>query len=375
MKKRKILRISAAVVAVILVVGFLLSVLMLTTVQTIASIPHPPKGARAFAAGQTSARALQNGFFQMSTTARAMCTMDMATGRVFYEHNADAKLPLASTTKIVTAITVIEAFENAGRNLDEKFKIDDRAIGIEGTSIYLKKGEQLSARELLLGLMLRSGNDAANALALSVSPNIPAFAAKMNETSGKAGAENSSFKNPHGLDEEGHFTTARDLAKISAYAMKNPTFAEIVGTRDARIDGVDYPRILHNKNRILRSLDGCCGVKTGFTKKAGRCFVGARESNGQTAICVVLNCGPMFEESAALLTAAAEQFPPRQLLAVDTFIDCTHDCDGVCAIATADFFYPLADAELEQTEIRLDGEEVVVTLNQKEIYRTECNVL
>jgi len=364
MKKQRVLKVSAVVVALLLVIGFFLSAIMLATVKTIASTPPVQRPHKVFGASVGA-----------QTSAKAMCTVDLATGRVFYEHNADAPVPLASTTKIVTAIAAIEAFEAAGRSLDEKFRIDDRAVGISGTSIYLKKGEHLSARELLLGLMLRSGNDAAVALALAISPDIAAFATLMNETAKKTGAENSSFKNPHGLDEDGHFTTARDLAMLSAYAMKNPVFTEIVATRDARIDGVDYPRVLRNKNRILKSLDGCCGIKTGFTKKAGRCFVGARQANGQTAICVVLNCGPMFEESASLMIAASEEFPIRQLVTVDSFIGFTQDCDGICAIAAEDFFFPLSDAELDQIEIKLDKEEVVITLNEKEIYRAECNVL
>ena len=312
-----------------------------------------------------------------STSARAMSTIDMQTGRVFYEHNADAKLPLASTTKIVTAITVIEEFERTGRSLDEKFTIHDKSIGIEGTSIYLQKGESMTARELLLGLMLRSGNDAGQALAFAVAPSIAEFATLMNQTAQKAGATNSSFKNPHGLDEEGHYTTARDLAKISAYAMRNATFAEIVKTTEARIDGVEYPRVIQNKNRLLKSLDGCVGIKTGFTKKSGRCYVSALNTNGQTTICVVLNCGPMFEEAQALMIAASHQFPMRKLVTAEEFIKFTEGCEsGTCAIAIEDFYYPLADVELEtRISITLEGEEVVIKLDGKEIYRAQCNVV
>ena len=353
--KKKLLRISALLIALVVLIGFLY-----------AAIISP----------RVTAKALQHASAHPTTSARAMCTMDLETGRIFYEHNADAALPLASTTKIVTAIAVIENFAEQGRSLDEKFKINDKAIGIEGTSIYLKKGEELTARELLLGLMLRSGNDAASALALATKPTIAEFATLMNQIATRAGAKNSQFKNPHGLDEEGHYTTARDLAKITVYAMKNPTFAEIVKTQTAKIDGMEYQRVLHNKNRLLKSLGGCVGVKTGFTKKAGRCYVAARESQGQTTICVVLNCGPMFEEAAALMTSAAEQFPMRQLVKVDTFINFTQDCgDGLCAIAIEDFSYPLSDTELEQIKITLDREEVVIKLRDKEIYRAECNVL
>lgn len=362
MSKRFLFRLSALVVALVLLSAFLLAALMSAIIKTQALAPALPARPRAYAA---------------STTARAMCTMDLESGRVIYEHNANAQLPLASTTKILTAIVAIEAFTGSNRDLDEKFKINDKAVGIEGTSIYLQKGELLSARELLLGLMLRSGNDAANALALAVSPSIAEFAVLMNRTAASAGATNSNFKNPHGLHEEGHYTTARDLCRITAHAMKNPTFGEIVRTKQARIDGVEYQRVLNNKNRLLNSLDGCVGVKTGFTKKAGRCYVSAREENGQTMICVVLNCGPMFEEAATLMTEAAKAFPVCKLIKVDTFINFDEGCeDGLCAIAVEDFEYPLSETELKnEIKITLDGEEVVVKLKGKEIYRAECNVI
>jgi len=356
---KSIVRVSAILVALVILFGFVYTVVMSPKMITRALAPQPPR--RVLGA---------------TTTARAMCTMDLETGRVFYEHNADATLPLASTTKIVTAIAVIETFAEQGKDLDEKFKINDKAVGIEGTSIYLKKGEELSARELLFGLMLRSGNDAGVALALLTKPSVAEFAEVMNKVATRAGAKNSNFKNPHGLDEEGHYTTASDLAKITIYAMKNPTFAEIVKTQQTKIDGLEYPRVLHNKNRLLKSLQGCVGVKTGFTKKSGRCYVAAREVNGQTTVCVVLNCGPMFEEAATLMTTATEEFPLRHLITVDTFIDFTSGCaDGICAIAIEDFFYPLSDAELDDIKITLDKEEVVITLKDKEIYRAECNVI
>jgi D-alanyl-D-alanine carboxypeptidase len=360
MKNKIVIRVSAIIVAIAVLFGFLISATMFSGVKLNAIPPSPPKASGA-TAGQT--------------TASAMCTLDAETGRVFYEHNADAKLPMASTTKIVTAIAVIDDFAEKGRDLDEKHKIDDKAVGIEGTSIYLQKGESLSARELLLGLMLRSGNDSANALALMTRGTLGEFAELMNETARRAGAKNSNFKNAHGLDEEGHYTTARDLATISAYAMKNPTFAEIVKTKQATIDGVEYPRVLHNKNRLLKTLNGCVGVKTGFTKKAGRCFVGALETNGQTAICVVLNCGPMFEEAAELMRDANENFPKRQLVTADQFIEFA-DTEQSNAIAIEDFTYPLSNTEVEdKTQITLEGDEVVVKLADKEIYRADCNVI
>ena len=232
----------------------------------------------------------------VSTSARGMCTID-GNGNVLYEKNSHAKLACASTTKILTAITVLDNCDD----LDTPFEVHPKSLGIEGTSIYLQKGEKLTVRELLYGMMLRSGNDASMALALRVSDSKQAFAERMNETARKAGAMNSSFKNPHGLDEPDHYTTAYDLALITAYAMKNETFAQIVATKSIKISGTEYPRVINNKNRLLNGLKDCVGVKTGFTKKAGRCYVGAVKKNDQVVICVVLNCGPMFEESAELM--------------------------------------------------------------------------
>ena len=358
---KKFVRVTAAVVAILMLFAAVLG--------TLASV----RAAARVNAGVT-------------TTARAMCCIEVTSGRVLYEKNADTVLPMASTTKIITAITVIENVPD----LDEIITIDPKAVGIAGTSIYLQKGEELSVRELLLGLMLRSGNDAAVALALCVSPSLNEFCAKMEQTARKAGATSSSFKNPHGLDEEGHYTTARDLALVSAYAMRNATFREIAGTKEAKISGREYPRLLQNKNRLLRLLDGCVGVKTGFTKKAGRCYVGAREAAGMTVVCAVLNCGPMFEECEEIMKTAAEEYTLVRLLTADEFIKwgtlfdtpvtkspphtppATNSTDFK-GIARANFFYPLREDELADIKIALDNDNACVFLRDKLIHCTGYN--
>lgn len=241
----------------------------------------------------------------VGSSAGSAFVFDADSGRVFYEKNADAKRAMASTTKIATAITVIENC----KDLDAIVKVDKRAIGIEGTSIYLREGEELSVRDLLYGLMLRSGNDSAVALAIYIGGDIENFCKLMNETALHAGAENTNFTNPHGLDNQDHYTTARDLAKITAYALNNKDFAQIVSTKNIKIPSSEEgTRFLANKNRLLNSLEGCIGVKTGFTTKAGRCLVSAVERNGLRVVCVVLNCGPMFEESADMLNAVCEKY-------------------------------------------------------------------
>ena len=163
----------------------------------------------------------------LNTSAKAMCVIEMNSGRVVAEKNMDTALPMASTTKIVTALTVIQNC----KNLEETIQVADSSIGVEGSSIYLRKGELITVKDLLYGLMLRSGNDSAVALACHVGQNVEGFAKMMNETAKLAGATNSNFVTPHGLDHKDHYTTAYDLAKISAYALKNPIFKEIVSTK------------------------------------------------------------------------------------------------------------------------------------------------
>ena len=246
-----------------------------------------------------------------SSGGSAFC-FDAITGRVFYQKNATTARAMASTTKIATAITVLDNC----KNLDEQVKIDKRAVGVEGTSIYLRQGEVLSVRELLYGLMLRSGNDAATALALHCAGSIEAFSELMNKMAKSAGASNTNFANPHGLDNKDHYTTAKDLAKITAYALNNDDFRQIVSTKSIKITGNEEQqyRYLTNKNRLLSSLDGCIGVKTGFTSKAGRCLVSAAEREGLRVVCVVLNCGPMFEESADIINAVFDKYKCYEVL-------------------------------------------------------------
>ncbi len=237
---------------------------------------------------------------------------DMDTGRIFYQKNATEKRAMASTTKIATAITVIRNCEN----LDEKVTIGAESVGIEGTSIYLRAGEVLTVRELLYGLMLRSGNDSATALAYHCAGGIAEFAKLMNETAVLSGATDTNFTNPHGLDDPNHYTTAQDLAKITAFALQNDDFRQIVSTKNIKIkgNGEESYRFLSNKNRLLGSLEGCIGVKTGYTSKAGRCLVSACERNGLRVVCVVLNCGPMFEESADIFEAIYKKYSSYEIL-------------------------------------------------------------
>lgn len=238
-----------------------------------------------------------------STSAHSAIVVERGTGKVLYEKNADERLPIASTTKILTAITVIRY----GGDLEREVTVPDCAVGVEGSSIYLQKDERLRVIDLLYGLMLQSGNDCAVALACLTSGSVENFAMLMNHVARKAGASDSHFANPHGLPDDEHFSTARDMAAISSFAMANETFRSIVSTKvykDCPYAGRDYNRVITNKNKMLTMLEGGNGIKTGYTKAAGRCLISSAERDGKEVICVVLSCGPMFEESCGLIEDA-----------------------------------------------------------------------
>lgn len=279
--------------------------------------------------------------------------MELNSHRVLYEKNSREKKYMASTTKILTAITIIE-----NCNLDDVVTVTDKTVGVEGSSIYLEKGEKLSVRHLLYGLMLRSGNDCAETLAVYCSGNIEDFAKLMNKTAKKIGANESNFINPHGLHNDQHYTTAYDLALISCYAMQNEQFKEIVSTRQIRIPFTtrEYDRILVNKNKMLTEFEGSTGIKTGYTKKAGRCLVSSCERNGMQLICVVLNCQPMFERSKTLLSHNFENYKLFNLLESDNIIDFIkikgeEDCP---LIIKNDIILPLSEVEKSKIEIVFD---------------------
>lgn len=229
----------------------------------------------------------------------AEIAMELTTGTVFHSKNDGKRLPMASTTKIMTALIVCEECD-----LDEVITVPDEAVGVEGSSIYLKKNETISVKDLVYGLMLRSGNDSACALAIHHSGSVDKFVERMNERAKEIGAENTHFKNPSGLPDDEHYTTARDLCNIARTAMNNKTFAEVVSTRNYSGDF----RHFANKNKLLYKLEGANGVKTGYTVKAGRCLVSSAKRGNMDVVCVVLNCYDMFERSAKLIENCFENY-------------------------------------------------------------------
>ena len=243
--------------------------------------------------------------------AKASILIEAQTGRVLYEQNAHEVLPMASTTKVMTALLALEK-----GNLSDPVTASENAFGVPGTSIYLSLGETLSLEEMLYGLMLASGNDAAVAIAEHIGGTVEEFCRMMTERAGEIGCENTLFSTPHGLPSANHYTTAHDLALITREAMKNPIFREIVSTQRASIpwQDHDYDRVLTNKNKLLSSYPGAMGVKTGYTKAAGRCLVFAAKRDGMALIGVVLNCPDWFNEAAALLDKGFENWQMVTLL-------------------------------------------------------------
>lgn len=313
------------------------------------------------------------------TSARAMCVIERNSGRVLYSKNEHERLPMASLTKIITAIVAIE--NNA--DLDRVIEIPKEATGIEGSTIYLKAGEHLSIRDLLFGLMLRSGNDAAVALSIATSGSVDAFMTLANEFVARLGLVDTHLVTPNGLHDDNHFTSALDLARVTAYALNNPTFAEIVKTQKTVIPNefkANENRLLKNKNKLLAQLADADGVKTGYTKKAGRCFVGSATRNGMQLVCVLLDCKPMFEDCAKLLERGFDEFELVDLLSA-------YDACGKIKVTKADenevgiftrseFVYPLTAQEKSNVHITRNLPESVAAPIKKnqEVGQLEINL-
>lgn len=247
----------------------------------------------------------------VSTSAAACVVLDQRSGRVLLSHQMDVPLPMASTTKVMTALLAMEQ-----GNLSAPVTASRNAFGVPGTSIYLSLGETLSLEEMLYGLMLASGNDAAVAIAEHIGGTVDDFCLMMTQRAQELGCTNTKFLTPHGLPCEGHYTTAHDLALIAREAMNHDLFRQIVSTTRAKIpwEGRDYDRVLNNKNRLLTTYEGATGIKTGYTRKAGRCLVFGAQRNGMEIIGVVLNCSDWFDEAARLMDLAFEQFESVTML-------------------------------------------------------------
>lgn len=220
----------------------------------------------------------------LSVSAKSALLYSPETDTVLYSKSPHKRMAMASTTKIMSAIIAIE-----NGNLDSTVLVDDAAVGVEGSSIYIEKGESFKMLDLIYAMMLQSANDAASAIALHISGSIEGFAELMNQKCIELGLKNTNFTNPHGLDSKYHYTSAYDLGMITAYALKNPIFKEIVSTYKKEIESSSKTRLLVNHNKLLKLCEGSIGVKTGFTKKSGRSLVGACMRDDTMLISVTIN--------------------------------------------------------------------------------------
>ena len=243
--------------------------------------------------------------YAASDRAAGAVLMDAESGRVLYGHDAHKPRLIASTTKLMTALVAVE---RAG-DLDETVTVKGEWLGSEGSSIYLKAGEEISLRGLLYGLLLQSGNDAAMAIACHTAGSEADFVARMNEKAAQLGMDGSSFANPSGLNDDDHYSTAYDMALLARACLENETVADICATRSITIG----TRTFVNHNKLLYRYEGCVGMKTGFTEKAGRTLVSAATRDGQTLICVTLNDGDDWNDHRKLLDYGFRTYP-RQVL-------------------------------------------------------------
>ncbi len=288
------------------------------------------------------------------TQSKAEYVMDIDGKKVFSKVNENEKLPIASTTKIVTALTVLENFD-----VNKKVKVPKNCVGIEGSSVYLKEGEELTVLELLYGLMLRSGNDCAECLANTLTTR-QEFIVLMNKTAKSAGATSTNFTNPHGLHDNNHYSTAKDLCLITAKALKNSLFRQIVSAKQINISNGDndYDRVLINKNKMLSFYEGCTGVKTGFTKKAGRCLVSSAERNGFEVVSVVINSPQMWERSTELLDNVYNNYSLKEIFNSENLnndIFTSNDGKKFKIESYGNFLYPVKNGENNGISYRVNG--------------------
>ncbi len=286
-------------------------------------------------------------------SARAAALYEPSSGRFLYSENKDARLPMASTTKIMTALIAAEKLSP-----DELISVPSEAVGTEGSSAYFAECEELSAKGVLYALLLRSANDAAVTLAVHISGSVEGFALLMNERADALGLTDTRFTNPHGLHNEEHYTTAGELAKIAAAALANPLIKEIAATKKASVTTSLGEKIFVNHNKLLVLYKDAVGVKTGFTKAAGRCLVGAAERDGVLLISVTLNAPTDWKDHQRMLDLGFS-LTERKVLA-----------------ATGDFAYtlPVIGSDKETVRVSLKDEVGAVLLKTDKEVKAEVSL-
>lgn len=289
----------------------------------------------------------------IGVSAQAAIVMDADSGRVLYEKNSHAELRIASITKIMTAIIALEEGQ-----LDDTVTVSRKAFGVEGSSIYLRQGEKISLENLLYGLMLRSGNDAAVAIAEHIGGSLDGFVFLMNQKAAELGMINTQFSNPHGLDtHEEHYSSAYDMALLTAYAMSNPAFAKIVGTERKVVE----PRRSHaesvwlNKNRLLQMYPHAEGVKTGYTKRAKRTLVSSANKDGHRLIAVTLNAPNDWRDHINMFEYGFSHYKPVQIIEEGKQVtQIEQRWKGEFKFLNS-FSYALKEGEKLEQKIRLDA--------------------
>ena len=279
-------------------------------------------------------------FSASAISARCAVLLDCTADRVLYQRQVDERSLIASTTKIMTALIICEQC-----NVLDRVKIPKEAVGVEGSSMYLLEGEILTIQELLYGMMLCSGNDAATALAIYCAGSVEAFAQMMNDKARSLGLLNTHFENPHGLDGVAHYSTARDLGRLAAYAMDNPVFAQIVSTKSVKIGD----RQLRNHNKLLWQVEGADGVKTGYTKAAGRILVSSATREGRRLVAVTIAAPDDWQDHTTLLEQGFEDYRVETIIRKGENLGSMEIAGGQVAavelIASEDFSFPLTNSE------------------------------
>ncbi|MBQ2729483.1 MAG: D-alanyl-D-alanine carboxypeptidase [Clostridia bacterium] len=250
-----------------------------------------------------------------SISARSAVMLEAQNHCVIFEKNSRERLPMASTTKIMTALIVLECC-----SLKDTFTVDERAIGTEGTSAYLQKGDELTFEAALYALLLQSANDVAVALAYEVSDSIEGFAELMNRKAKELSLDDTHFKNPSGLPGEDHYTTAYDLALLTCFCLENNDFYRIVSTKTKTVKISGNERTFVNHNKLLSLYDGAIGVKTGFTKESGRCLVGACERDGVRLVTVTLSASNDWQDHMSMFNCGFEQYSSYTLYSEGDFL-------------------------------------------------------
>lgn len=297
---------------------------------------------------------------EVGVSANSAILIEATTGRVLFEQNAYEKRPMASTTKVMTAILALENCD-----LDETVVVSENASGVGGSSIWLSVGEHMPLSDMLFGLMLSSGNDAAVAIAEHVGGSVEEFVGMMNAKAQEIGAYNTHFINPNGLPADDHYTTAYDLSLICAYAMRNDYFCEVVKTQYKTLpwEGHEWDRVCKNKNKLLWNYEGGNGIKTGYTDAAGKCLCAAANREGMQLIAVVLDAPDMFNDCTRLLDYGFENYACRTLMSGGEFvgdIDVAHGMEDKFSVYTdRDVIYPLTDEEYTRVQKKVYIENVI----------------